>query len=295
MYLLLPLLAAIAFAIGAMVFKRAFTEGANVAHATAVNNAFLGLIFLPLLALEPHPIPWHHWYLPVLTAGAFALGHLLNVLSLRTGDVSVATPLLGSKVIFVGLLGWGLFGIQLPTGQWLAAAFATTGVVVMGVSDFHLGQRSTSTIILALGCAAAFAVTDLLIQSWGADFGVFSFLPLQFVALGVISFAMLPWLGGLRSLRAPRRAWPWIFGAAALSAVQALLITLAIAKWHDAAGVNVVYATRGLWSVLFVWGAGHWIQNRERHTAGTRTMSFRALGALLIFGAVVLAVRSSLG
>jgi len=38
MYLLLPLLAAIIFALGSMVFKRAYDEGAGVVHAVVVNN-----------------------------------------------------------------------------------------------------------------------------------------------------------------------------------------------------------------------------------------------------------------
>src|SRR4026208_2026704 len=105
MYLLWPLFAALVFALGSMVFKRAFAEGATVAHAFTLNNALLGIVFLPLLWIEPRPVPWHDWSLPVLTAVAFALGHLLNVLSLRVGEVSLATPLLGAKVIFVGLLG----------------------------------------------------------------------------------------------------------------------------------------------------------------------------------------------
>src|SRR5882672_8320312 len=100
MYLLLPLLAAIVFALGSMVFKRAYDEGAGVVHAVVVNNVLLAILFLPLFAFESKPVPWTQWIYPVATGAAFAAGHLLNVLSLRVGDVSVAIPLLGSKVIF---------------------------------------------------------------------------------------------------------------------------------------------------------------------------------------------------
>src|SRR4026209_2832945 len=102
MYLLWPLLAAFVFALGSMVFKRAFAEGATAAHAFTLNNALLGIVFLPLLWIARRAVPGDDGSLPVLTAGAFALGHLLNVLSLRVGEVSLATPWLGAKVIFVG-------------------------------------------------------------------------------------------------------------------------------------------------------------------------------------------------
>jgi drug/metabolite transporter (DMT)-like permease len=290
MYLLLPLLAAIVFALGSMVYKRAYDEGAGVVHAVVVNNVLLALLFLPLFALESRPVPWNQWRFPVLTGAAYALGHLLNVLSLRVGDVSVATPLLGVKVIFVALLSWLVFGWPLTAWQWIAAALTTAGVFLMGVTDFKPGRRAGLTTALALGCAVAFSLTDVMIQSWADGFGVFNFLPFQFAALAAFSITMMPFFGW-RSLQAPRHAWKWILAAAALSAVQAILITAAIGIWRDAAAVNVVYATRGLWSVALVWSVGHWLKNTERHTAGAKAMGLRLLGAALILLSVALAVQ----
>jgi drug/metabolite transporter (DMT)-like permease len=290
MHLLLPLLAAIFFALGSMVFKRAYEEGAGVVHAVVVNNILLAVVFLPLFAFEPGPVRWSQWSLPLLTGAAFAAGHFLNVLSLKVGDVSVATPLLGAKVIFVAILARLIFGWPLSTMQWFAAALTTVGVFLMGVTDFKPDRRAGLTTLLALGCAAAFSLTDVMIQSWATDFGVFNFLPLQFIALALFSMATIP-LFGLRSLRAPRKAWPWIFAAAALSGIQAILVTATIGIWRDAAAVNVVYATRGIWSVALVWCIGHWLRNTERHTAGPRAMAIRSLGAALILVSVVLAAK----
>jgi drug/metabolite transporter (DMT)-like permease len=289
MYLFLALIAAIAFASGSMVFKRAFAEGATTAHLAVVNNVILAALFLPLLALERKPIPWSDWEQPALTGVFFAVGHLLSVLALRVGDVSVATPLLGSKIIFVALIGWVVFRVPLNTVQWIASALATLGVIIMGITDAHGGRRVGLTTAAALGCAAFFALTDTCIQAWGGAFGVWSFLALQFLALAVASALMLPFLGK-GTLRASRTAWKWILLGAFFSGVQAILITAAIAIWKDAVGVNVVYATRGLWSIVLVWCVGHWVKNTERHTAGGRAMGMRLAGALLIFVAVLLSV-----
>src|SRR5206468_5874434 len=79
MYLLWPLVAALAFALGSMVYKRAYVEGAGVAHTAILNNVVLGIMFLPLLAFETRPISWDKWEQPVLTSLAYVLGHLLNV------------------------------------------------------------------------------------------------------------------------------------------------------------------------------------------------------------------------
>src|SRR5881394_1059524 len=104
MYLIWPLIAALAFALGSMVYKRAYLEGAGVAHLAILNNVVLGIIFLPLLALETRPIPWEKWQQPVFTSFVYVLGHVLNVVALRVGDVSLATPLLGAKIIFVAIV-----------------------------------------------------------------------------------------------------------------------------------------------------------------------------------------------
>ena len=293
MYLFLPLIAAIAFALGSMVYKRAYMEGAGVVHLTVVNNAILGVAFLPLLALDDRPVPWQEWHRPVLTGLTFTVGHLLNVLALRLGDVSVATPLLGSKIIFVALLGWLLFGVEVTGLQWAAAALGSLGVAFLGLTDFHGGTRRMGlTTTAALGCAAAFSLTDTTIQAWSSSFGPWSYLALQFAALGVFSSLLLPYFG-TRSLRISRAAWKWVLIGACFSGLQAVLITVTIAIWKDAVGVNVVYATRGLWSIAFVWTLGHWMKSGERENTGARRMFLRAAGALLIFAAAALSVKSA--
>src|SRR5437870_2701575 len=130
MYLIWPLVAALAFALGSMVYKRAYVEGAGLVHTAILNNVLLGIIFLPLLALDTRPVPWDKWHQPTLTSLVYVLGHLLNVAALRFGDVSLATPLLGAKIIFVAFIGWAILGVQLSAALWLASVLATLGVLM---------------------------------------------------------------------------------------------------------------------------------------------------------------------
>lgn len=290
-YLLVPLAAAVAFALGSLVFKRAFAEGAGVAHAVVLNNLVLAVAFAPLFLVDSRPVPWNLVHLPAITATTFVAGHLLNILSLRVGDVSVATPLLGSKVVMVALLGRLAFGWPVSPAQFVAAALATAGVMVMGAADWRAGRRTGTTILLALGCAACFALTDVLIQLWAEPFGTFNFLPLLFLSLAALSLLFMPFLGAT-SLRAPAPAWKWIGLATFLSAVQAILVTWSIGHWRDAAGVNVVYGTRGLWSLALVWWAGRWFGNSERAAVGRRTFLLRVLGGILVLAAVVVTLMA---
>jgi hypothetical protein len=133
-------------------------------------------------------------------------------------------------------------------------------------------------------------------------------LSLLFGALALESILVLPLLGfkarpetqhlsifrqTIGSLTAPPRAWRWIGLATSLSAVQALLITGTIANWRDAAGVNVVYGTRGLWSLALVWWAGSWFGNADRRDSGPQVLLARAAGGALILAAVILALRTA--
>ncbi len=289
MHLLLPLIAAISFAAGSLVYKRALSEGATLTHAVVANHIVLGIVFLPLLFLDSHPIPWNQLHLPALTATTFLLGHSLNVASLRSGDVSVATPLLGVKVVFVALVARFAFGEPISWLKGLAAVLTTVGVLLTGFTDFKPGRRTGLTTLLALGCALAFSVTDVLIQIWASRFGVFNFLALLFASLAIESLLLLPFFG-FRTLVAPAKAWRWIGLATTLTAIQAILITGTIGYWKDAAGVNVVYGTRGLWSLALVWWAGPWFGNIERQETDTRHMLSRIAGAVLILLAVALSV-----
>jgi hypothetical protein len=54
----------------------------------------------------------------------------------------------------------------------------------------------------------------------------------------------------------------------------------------DATAVNIVYGTRGLWSVLLVWLAGRWLGSDEG-SRGATVLGGRLAGAALMTAAVV--------
>lgn len=292
-YLLLPFLAAFVFALGNVFQKRAFHEGAGVMTAFALNNLVLGLAFLPLLAWSHDPIPRPLLWQPLVAGSAFFLGSIAGLLALRVGDVSLVTPLLGTKVILVAALSSVVFRHPLHPGQAIAAALTTLGVFVMGMTDFHPRRRLGVTTGLATLCSLCFAVCDTLIQQWSWAFGIGNFVPLLFGTLALLALGIIAWQGR-ELLRVPPAAWKWLAAAGAATVIQAMLVTFSIAFWRDATGVNVVYALRGLWGLALVWAVGHWFGNTERRDVGARAMGFRLAGAGLILVAVLLAIGTGM-
>ena len=59
-----------------------------------------------------------------------------------------------------------------------------------------------------------------------------------------------------------------------------------LSQFGDATRVNIVYALRGLWAILFAWLLAGSFEGGERF-ASRSVMLRRAAGALLLTGAVV--------
>lgn len=290
--LFLPFLAALIFALSSLCFKRAFVEGVSPARSLVQTNVAMGLLFLPCLWFDQQPFNPALLGWPILAGGLFFLGQCCNFAALRLGDVSLVTPILGSKVVLVALCSRWIFDFPLTHAHWVAAALTTLGVFVLGATDLRGRRRIGLSTALAVLCSLCFALVDTVIQRGSREFGPFNFLSALFATLALCSAALWPWLGRGR-VAAPRAGQSWLMWAIALTAAQGLLMTLSIGIWHDATGVNVVYSLRGVWGVVLVGLMGRWFGNTERHDAGKGTLWYRFLGAGLILLAVVLTFTQS--
>ena len=93
--------------------------------------------------------------------------------------------------------------------------------------------------------------------------------------------------GSLRDLSGS--AWSWTLGGSFVLALQAGGVSWGIV-FIGATTTNVLYNSRGMWSVVLVWTVGHWFGNVER-TRGRAVMLRRLAGSLLLLGAIALIVR----
>ncbi|MCP5540190.1 MAG: DMT family transporter [Akkermansiaceae bacterium] len=291
-YLLLPLSSAILYALASIFLKRGLRDGATMEQSFHINNLAVALIFAPLLLLERDPVRWDLWRQPLLTTVSFFAGTWLTFAAMRSADVSLVTPLMGTKVVFVAIGIAILAGQGPPPALWVAAILTAAGVFLMGFRDFRKTAAGHGIAIgAALLSAAVFGVCDVFVRLWSKNFGAMTFLALSSMGVGVLS--LLVWLAkGMRPLW-PRaeNAKPGVFAAAgaAIIGVQAVSMGLAVSYFDDATGINVVYASRGLWSIALIGLAGPLLGNHERHTAGA-AYRWRVCGSVLVTAAVVIAV-----
>lgn len=285
--LLLALGSAALFAVAALLVKRASDLGAGLWRTAFVANLMTVVVFQPLWLLGGDWQP-DLWWQPVVTALCFSGGQFLTFLAFETGDVSVAAPVMGIKILLVAVLVSWWAGEALRWQLWVATLLASAGVAVLNASGgagrprFRVGR----TVLIASAAAAAYAVFDVLTQLWSPRWGLGRFLPLTVTCGGLLAFLYVPrFRGSLADISGP--TWRWLLAGTAAMGVQSAGISGVIAFWGGAAPVNVVYGSRGLWSVLVVWVAGAWVGSRER-AAGPVVLRARLAGAALMLGAISL-------
>jgi drug/metabolite transporter (DMT)-like permease len=282
--ILLCLLAAFMYATGALVVKRAAEFGVGVWRTAFVANVICALVFQPLLVFGGNLLAGF-WWQPLITGACFVTGQWLTFIALERGDVSVATPVLGLKIIFVALLVTFIVGEALRWQLWVAALLATGGIGLLNWGGGGRPHHDVGRTIVAAGLAAAvYAVFDVLVQTWAPRWGLGRFLPLTMGCAGLLSFAFIPRfrapLGAI-----PRAGWPWLIGGSLLLGLQSVIFVSTLASWGRAAANNVVYSSRGLWTIVLVWLVGHWVDSREQ-AHGSRILAWRLMGATLMLSAI---------
>jgi uncharacterized membrane protein len=285
-----PLVCALFFALANIILKRGMMDGAGALRCVFITNGTFFICLITLWWIYPTPVESTLLWAPVVAGVAAFLGSLFSTLALKIGDVSVATPLLGGKVLFVALLSTWILGNQLPLSWWIGALLAGAGIFFLGRGP---GKKAAGgplwlTIILSLLGVFFFALMDIMIAGWGKSFGFQRFVALQQVVTFGLSLTLVPFFKEpLRKV--PSHSLWWIFAGSLIIVGQFFLLNWTIAMYRDPTAINIVYSSRGVWSVVLVWSVGQLLGNQERDR-GSAVLAQRALGALLLVIAISLVV-----
>jgi len=291
LHLLFPLLASLLFVCGLLLLKRATLAGANPWTVSLVANLWAATFFSAFWMLESHPIQPSLLWQPALVAVFYITGQIGTFSAITHGDVSIAAPLFGVKVLLVAILATLLGGQQLPVAIWAAALLATAGIGLVQWTGHGRHSRVWYTVGSALGASVSFSIFDVLIQRFcvGPDAGWSTgrFLPIMFWCVGLYSVVFLR--GFQREKFGDPEIRRSLLIGGMLIALQALCIVFTLSAFGDAPRVNVVYSMRGIWGVLLAWATAL-IWGGSEADLTRRVMVTRLAGALLITISVVLAI-----
>jgi drug/metabolite transporter (DMT)-like permease len=286
-----PLMAALCYSFSALLLKRSSELGVGLWRTTFVANYVAAALFSSLWLLGGPPVQTGALWQPAAIALCLLAGQLAQFYALEKGDVSVAVPVFGLKVVLVAFLTPLVVGDAVGVKMWAAACLSVCGLAFLNRKDGD-GENAPQNIGITVAAgglgAVCFAMFDVLVQKWGPAWGAGRLLPMIFWINAGFSLVLIPMFQApLHAIR--RGAWPWLLMGTALLSVQSILFVGTIAVHGKATAANVVYAARGLLSVALVWFVGHWFANQERNL-GSRVMRWRMVGAALMLSAIVLVV-----
>lgn len=293
LFYFLPLLSAFIYAVSSLALKRSMELGAGAIRCVFVTNVMLALAFLPLFFFSEVPLRIEGIEKPLYASLAVFLGQLFTVTAIRVGDITVQGPVMGIKIVFVAAFSVLLGAGTVSTVWWVAACLAAFAIFLLGFSGISAGRKTYLGVLFAMSASLAFALEDVLIQKWASTtgFGELNFVAVMMVALAIESIALVPMFRWrLRDI--PKDAWNWLLGGAFFMGLQGICFTIPIAVAGKATVVNILYSSRGLWSIALVWLVGHWFASKEANSVGKAAMLQRLTGALLLFCAIVLVLTS---
>lgn len=287
---ILPLCSAIGYTFAALMLKRATERGVGPWRVTFIVNWTAAVLFTPWLLTGGQPFTLLNVSQAVLAGAAFFVGQVFTFLALSRGDVSLTTPILGTKVIFVALLAPWFAGEQINPTLWTSALLTCVATALLGGEFKTNSHRLVPSLIFGTSAAMAYAVTDIMQQRWGKSLGFGHFAPVMFYTIGLLSFTLRPAFSAPLS-ELPKRSFHWALAGGILISLQATGIAYSIATYNKVTLINILYSTRGIWSVILVWAVGHWFSNTEK-AVGRSVMVRRLIGASILLVAVILGLGS---
>ena len=285
-YYLFPFLSSVLYVVGAMFIKQCTGRGAGVWRITFVSNLVSAVMYLPMLWMEGEWPEASRFWQPALAGSLFIAAQAFSFWALQKGDVSVATPVLGLKPVIVALLVVLIIGDKISKQLWISAALSAAGVAMLNATRNARHHHVLATILIALMGGTCFSLFDVLIQKFTGDWDTRRFLPVMFGFVTLYSLAFIPCFSApLKAI--PRPAWKPLAWGAFFLGLQGIIFISSIGTFGDATALNIIFSSRGLWSVVAVWCIGHWFANAEKEL-GTAVLAKRLIGAALMLAAIVL-------
>lgn len=289
-FLTVPFVCALLYAVGFIFVKRTVLRTGDFWGAFALYNWTIGTVFSPFVAIYWDLQVWRVLYQPALIGLLIFTGMFFAYSAIYTGVVSIAVPLFGLKVLFVVLFSRFILGSAIGSDYWIGASLAFCGIFLLQINRERTGGRLGVTLLHSLLSSVFLAFADCLVQHWSSGWNMVFFTSSAFASQTLCS-AVLFLLVKRPRFRYSKTDWLWLGGGTLFLVIQAFGMVNAIGFIGDATLVNILYNTRGLWNVLFIWSFGRAVFGSGAERSGNMAMTFRVLGSVLMLSAIIIILR----
>ena len=278
MIFIFPACAACLYALGSYGLKSSMAAGAAPRRVMMVSNLAMALWSLPILLFADGRWDLQAWLIAVFAGGSLFTGRIFAIKALEHGDLSLVAPLLGMKTVLVAVLSRIFFPFEFSNLLLICAGLASAGVYLLNRGPVATREGNRKAMGYPLGASVLFAITDISVQGSREALGSGLLVPTLFLTVGLL----VPVLG--KTPPPPSSAKRSLYAGSATIGFQTTLMIVVISLVGQATLINVVYASRAIWSVIV-----------DLITGGTSLRKLwlpRLAGASMICGAVVLAILS---
>jgi len=198
----------------------------------------------------PSPAGWIPLLISCVTCVA---AYLFLYLALHCGDVSSVMPIMGSKVIFSGLLAIPMLGEKHNWQVYMAAVLVAIAIAILTYSP----SKSANTkfplkpIMLMTGCSIIFGFTDIYIKRALVYVDSYNFMIYYNFIVGVFSLSFMPCIMKKKVALVLRGGDLRLSFYSAVSLVTATLLFVIMFEMSSGVVIpNILQSTRGIFIVL---------------------------------------------
>jgi drug/metabolite transporter (DMT)-like permease len=208
------------------------------------------LLWLFIKPQFPPPAGWAPLLISCITCVS---AYLFFYSALHRGDASSVMPILGSKVIFAGLLAIPLLHEKHNWQVYIAAVLVAISIAILGYSPSKSGSSKfpLQPIILMTGCSIIFGITDISIKRSLAYLDSYNFIVYYNMIVGALSLFVIPYIRNRRvSLVLKGRDLQLSFYSAVSLVTSTLLFVIMLKMSSGVVIPNILMSTRGIFIVL---------------------------------------------
>ncbi|HSW40766.1 MAG TPA: EamA family transporter [Acidobacteriota bacterium] len=222
------------------------------------------------------------------------VAYLFLYAALHIGDVSSVMPIMGSKVIFAGLLAIPMLQEKHSWQVYTAAALVAIAIAMLSYSPSKNGRSRfpLKPVLLMIGCAVIFGFTDIFIKRTLQHLDPYNFMIYYNFIVGVLSLGVIPAIRKTSPLWLKGRDLCFAIYASIALATATLLFVVLLELSGGVVIANILQSTRGIFIVLITAFLTH-RGSVLLETQSTKVYALRLAASVLIVISVWIALSHS--
>ena len=219
-------------------------------YISVIQALVTPLLWIFIRPQFPSPAGWTPLLISCITCVA---AYLFLYTALHCGDVSSVMPIMGSKVIFAGLLAIPMLGEKHNWQVYIAAVLVAISIAILSYSPSTSGSSKfpLKPIVLMTSCCVIFGFTDIYIKRSLVYLDSYNFMIYYNFIVGVLSLCVIPYIRKKRVSLVLKGMDLQLSFYSAVSIVTATLLYVILLKMSSGVVIpNILQSTRGIFIVL---------------------------------------------